>query len=1511
MPDLQASLAGSLSLRRGSRQVRADEIRGRQLRLVTAMLLLERRHPVSVDTLAGQLWREDLPTNWRVIVRNKVSQLRGHLVELGLTTESIMSTSGAYTVQVDRVVVDLEQATAWAQQARAALSEGDWQTASDKSSQARAILSRPVLVGIDSEWLDGVRDRLVERHLDVLVTLGQARSRLGHAVNARTALNEAVALAPTREDAWRALMRAELAAGNSAAALETYQRCRGVLAEELGVDPSAATQAVHREVLQLIPSAIDVATPDVAQASSTDSMAVDGAPYVGLRAFNQADADRFFGRDDQVQEVVGRLDRHRIVVLTGPSGIGKSSLLRAGLLPALERGAIPESDTWIDVLALPGATPLKSLASELSARFDRDTHEIHDLLAGPGGGLHVVADQLLADHPSSARLLVVIDQLEEAFTRAPHDEAATLVELAVNATRRLDGRVMVLAALRADHIDQATAIPGMAELLSRALYMVPPLAGEQVELAVTEPARRAGLVLEPGLLAEILTDVAGQPGALPLLQHLLFELWDHRVGTALTRRSYDDLGGVSGALTHRAEAVMQDLDAQQRRHARRLLLRGIQPSEDGADTRRPVRASEWAGSHDTTDPTGDVVARLVAARLLTAGHDPVAGEPTVELAHEALIDGWPRLRAWVGEARGWLLDHRRLTVAADDWESHGRHDDWLLSGLPLDEAHQLTLADARGDIDLHLSPHEHALVRDSLAARERDLAAEQARRDRETALERRSATRLRALVVLVLVGALASLGVAWRTSRSARVARAQHFVAEANDALDVDPELSVLLALEAHDQVGGITSVVQHDIATTLHAALADLRLARTLPGGEGRQVLALSHDGTRYVSDLVDPAAHEPLAVRSTETGDLLQTVTLPDARAAASAAFSPDDALLVVGGWDGVATVHEAVDGEVVQRLAPRTGDLVLDVVVDPEGRLVAGLWEDRLGDGGFVVHVFDVSSGRQVWTSERLRLIEEVQSRVFFEPPRVAFDPTGTRLGLAGDDRVTVVDTDSFAVVFTRERAAVTDLAWNPDGRWIAISDGRVTLLDAATGDPIQTLRGEAVMGQLAWSPDGDQLAVSSSESFRGDQQATFATVWPLGGDEPTLDVEPITLRARPRGNTVIAFSPDGRTLLEGSHVDGSLRAWRPAEQTGTEAARLPAAIGWQVGIDWSPQGDALAVSTGEGQVTIWDTSAWQPTRTFDAHEAAPIDEGLDPYARIGNMDWSPDGGRLATGGFDDVAVWDPLDGRELFRHAHGGGPSSVAFGPDGELAIIGGDQITILDPSGDVVAELGLDGAEYGEDLRFSPSGRYVAAALQTTQDGHVAIYDWRAGTKTAMIDRPAANVHWTQDGDRLLVTELNTASGDQPSATIWDVSTLDQETPDAAGSPQTLDPATDLLATLVGHTNWVQEAVWSPSEHEVATCSGDGSARLWDAATGRQLQVLVDHGLGGFCRLRFSPDGRHLAIGDGELGVTVLAVELDELVATARRRLTRSWTLDECRRHLDLDTCPRDGSGTPS
>lgn len=356
MSRLRATLAGALSLELGAIRVGHRAFTGRQLPVLTVVMVLRRTRNVPVDELAVQLWPDAPPEHWRAALRGLVSRLRRILVELGYPDEALVAARGTYRVELGDVEVDVEAVSHNLARARALLDDGRTEGARRLVSAARQVASRPVLAGIDAPILDGVRRSLHEQRLDALDLLAECRVRAGEHADAATAAREAVRLDAFREASWRHLMMAQAGAGNVAMALRGHEQMRRLFADQLGVDPSPQTQALHADLLRTTADARQV---DAGATASTDSDD-ERVPYRGLLAFRPEDADLFFGRDVHVQELIDRLAPARAVAVTGPSGSGKSSVVRAGLLPALAAGALPESDTWTTILVTPGDDPLKA-----------------------------------------------------------------------------------------------------------------------------------------------------------------------------------------------------------------------------------------------------------------------------------------------------------------------------------------------------------------------------------------------------------------------------------------------------------------------------------------------------------------------------------------------------------------------------------------------------------------------------------------------------------------------------------------------------------------------------------------------------------------------------------------------------------------------------------------------------------------------------------------------------------------------------------------------------------------------------------------------------------------------------------------------------------------------------------------------------------------------------------------------------------------------------------------------
>ncbi len=505
----------------------------------------------------------------------------------------------------------------------------------------------------------------------------------------------------------------------------------------------AARDRAFRLVLALLPGAPDPADPGLAylathpwvdlRAGVADGLATGdlvralrGAdvapglraesgdcPYRGLEAFREEDASLFFGREQDTAQLIERLRSTRFVAVLGPSGSGKSSLVRAGLLPAVRRGAIPGGEAWRVVEIVPGEHPLASLAAALAQLPGADAPSPADLAADERA-LDLAAARALDGRPAGERVLVFVDQLEEAFTLcADAGERAAFLGNLVYAATIPGGRVVVVTAMRADFYHRLADHPELRSLAASQQHLVGPMDARSLRRAIEEPARAAGLELEPGLTRRILTDVAGRPGTLPLLEHLLVELWQRRRDRTLTLEAYAASGGVEGALARRANEVYGAMPPERQAIARRILLRLTQPGEGTEDTRRRATRAELITRPEEEAEVDAVLASLTDARLVTTGSDPATGEPVVEVTHEALIRGWPELRGWIDDDRDRLRAERRLSDAAIEWDRGGREDGALYRGA------RLLAWQERDRSALNPAEREFLAASDALAERER------------------------------------------------------------------------------------------------------------------------------------------------------------------------------------------------------------------------------------------------------------------------------------------------------------------------------------------------------------------------------------------------------------------------------------------------------------------------------------------------------------------------------------------------------------------------------------------------------------------------------------------------------------------------------------------------------------------------------------------------------------------------------------------------------------------------
>ncbi|HRL11863.1 MAG TPA: toll/interleukin-1 receptor domain-containing protein, partial [Aggregatilineales bacterium] len=486
-------------------------------------------------------------------------------------------------------------------------------------------------------------------------------------------------------------------------------------------------------------------------------------PFKGLESFQQTDAAFFFGRENLVQKAVKQLQeaqKARFLPVLGASGSGKSSLVRAGIIPRIRQGAIPGSEKWRLAIFTPGEHPVEALAVRLSPLLeDRDAAAIETALDDTHNSLHELTEEILSGTSPEVRLVLVVDQFEEVFTRSGERETEWFLQLLHHAATVPDGRTMIVITMRADFFDRLGRFPQIAELFEQEhMVIVTEMSSANLLRTIEGPASAVGLEYEDGLSARILDDVRRQPGSLPLLQHALNLLYARRSGRLLTHAAYDEIGGVQKALARHAESVYAGLGQAQQDVVRRVLLRLVEVSEAGEATRRRVIREEmrFTGVSDATVQeviellTAPNVRLLIASREIAASDEFDAAPVTrLEVCHEALIREWERFKNWIADDEANLRFSTEMLKAAADWQNSKRDPAYLLSGSRLLRAEEwLSIAD--------VSAAQREFIRASIERQEQIEAEKSAQAERELGLQRTAATRLRILAVVLV----AALGVA-------------------------------------------------------------------------------------------------------------------------------------------------------------------------------------------------------------------------------------------------------------------------------------------------------------------------------------------------------------------------------------------------------------------------------------------------------------------------------------------------------------------------------------------------------------------------------------------------------------------------------------------------------------------------------------------------------------------------------------------------------------------------------
>ncbi|MGB0080838.1 MAG: TIR domain-containing protein [Terracidiphilus sp.] len=1217
-------------------------------------------------------------------------------------------------------------------------------------------------------------------------------------------------------------------------------------------------------------------------------------PYPGLLALDQADAAIYFGRDNDVRRLIERLTARRVqggakmVAVLGASGSGKSSLIRAGVLPRLKR----DKPNWIALPPFrPQVHPLDELAQSVGIalgpgadwRHWRDALMGQDLVRTLSG---LAGDLRAANGQNEAQILISIDQAEEIFGTADKTEAAAFVRV-LNAMQDPSVPFLVVVAMRSDYLGELQKAPGLTAAFEE--FSLKPMALDRVRDIIEGPARVAGLTVDEDLITDAMNDAATDD-ALPLLAFALRELYDRFGQTKkLTLQAYLALGDpaaqlspLENAVRSKADEVLatakaspEDLDALRDAFVPAM----VRVNPEGEYVRRPAQLEALPAK------ARPLLESLARARLLTI--EGVGDASTVEVTHEALLRKWPLLRGWLDQEREFLIGIDQLGHYLSDWQKApaAEKTDALLAGLQLTRARSWLATKPS-----QLSEDERTFIQASIA-----------RQDAEIARHERSRLRvLQAIMGACLVLLIIAAGAIWEWHS----AQEQKITAESGNKAGVaeretgdggDDALALATAIDAVELRQ--TQESEFALRTALDAPLEHFILHHH---GEVRSA-KFSPDGTRIVTASFDHTAR----VWDARSGQLLLTLT-GHSDEVWDAAFSPDGKHIVTASSDKSAIVWDAATGEKSAILKGHK-DVVETAAFSPDGSRIVTASDDTTAC---------------IWDAETGQVIEPLKGHSD-KVNTAVFSPDGKRIVTASQDKTARVwDAATGKPLATLKHSGeVRDAEFSPDGARIATAsaDSTAVVWDAQSGRSLQTLKGHTNQVNTAtFSPDGKLIATASNDhTARIWDSQSGALLFSLPGHADFVDQA--------------VFSPDGKFVITSSW-DRTARIWNAA--TGQLITSLMGHNSKLISAIFSPDGKHILTASSDQTARVWDATAgillstvssgsnfvfhadlspdlsravivsaddtaqvktdemaamMAPTagHAANAADAAPAPDQNQIaagafYARVWNIQtgqagatlkghtalvamagFSPDGKRVVTTSFDGTArIWNADSGQWLLTLAgHKGTVWDAAFSPDGKRVVTAGADSTVRVWDANSGQPLQTLNGNKGMVLSaaFSPDGTRIVTA---NQDHSAQVWDVSSGKPLATMVGDSWIIYqarFSPDGKRVV-----TCSADN-SVRVWDAATGKQQ------------------LILSGHTDDVMEAAFSPDGSRIVTASDDHAARLWDAVTGEPLGVLAG-ATDWVYTASFSPDGKNIVTASADGTARTYVADLPDLLKWAKAQL---------------------------
>ena len=1234
-------------------------------------------------------------------------------------------------------------------------------------------------------------------------------------------------------------------------------------------------------------------------------------PYQGLLFFDEGQEHLFFGRDTLSKDLIERMKTESFLVLVGASGTGKSSLIRAGLLLKLRQAKLEGVKNWPIVVMEPTTHPIEALTRHLSPVFFPDNHVqqeqfLENNFRNGDSFLYRQVKRVFLNQAKS-KLFIFIDHFEDLFIKCKDEKARQqFIDLLLYAVKREDSQITVVIGLRIDSYAQAYEYPELFELIKNKQITLNKLTREEVRDAIYKPAYQAGFSFEGELVELIINEFIDEPGGLPLLQQTLFELCDNLNGNLITHQSYQEIGGVRGAIANTADKALEQLSLDQVAFVKQILLRLVQPGEDSNDTRIRAEVGDLFSESSDNANMQDVVQILVESRLITlVGFDSVSNTTHYSIAHEALIRNWPVLQGWIDENREFIKIQRRLEEKTNQWLQNNRLADYLMRGGEL-ELTQEWLSQNNEEAGSNIKDFIEASIdqKDSDQRKhERNLERQLASTKKFVATKltaNKQLGRLRNILLVLIVSMVLLAGLFYyqrnRAIEQFDIAKVAREKSE-KSGREIKASQLALRAQQVDSLNTGLLVSVESILATQIDERIIPFAIEslRTLLPSQPKNTPLMEHkNGSKTVAYSSDG---QTLAYGSVgndvKVWDLQNLSKGPislqgHTEKIAAVVFSPDGGSLATSSWDNTIRIWNLLDPDIEPKELTGHGADIYHLAYSPDGsKLVSGSADNTIR----IWNLLDLSQDSVVLTGNEFGIIA------------LAYSADGLRIASVGINHVVRLwnlnNPLLRPIILADQEKRSSTVAFSPDNKAVASgsSDGliRVWDLEDISGEPVVLKGHEKKVEAITYSPDGKFLVSagqdnvirlwnrysfeSGSHVLKGHENwiqaiavspnskilasaSTDSTIrlWWLND----LNKEPLELRGHEGKVNHLGFGPNGQILVSAGD-DEMVRIW-DLTNIVAEPVSLQSHQQWVLDLSVQLDGKSVCSASSDGVLRIWNGTELIVESEVDKNEVDANEDNTNEADKIKTLAFGSHCTVLAIERGKNIEIVYPFEPnlKPEILEGHNDLVSNLVFNDDGTVLASSSRDGTIRlwniskpTSAPDVLRKI-EDGMVHS--LEFSPDGNFLAYGKPDNSIGlQSLIKPAKKEIKLEGQQNLANCLAFSPDG-RFLV------SGDFDDAVrIWDLSK-----PKSASR------------VLKGIDSYILSVAYSPDGMHVAAASLDGTIRIWNLLNSdfdNQPIVLTGHE-SPVNSLIYNDDGTRLISGSDDGAVYIWRTDPQELIGIA-------------------------------